>query len=153
QRELGQAIFMYAADKNDSLPRSTALHEGQSPRELMAARRASTWVNSTRDEGWDGLGLLFYYHYCPAPECFYCPSHHGSNPFEQYSELWNAPQGPAAIYTNYHYCGDTEWGGARLRRTLAEGYSLVLVTDGLRCAQDFSHDNGMNMLHGDGSVR
>ncbi len=153
ERELGQSIFLFAGDKKDRLPHSIALAEGPSPRELMASRRATTWSNSSSNEGWDGLGLLFYEHYCPVPDIFYCPSHHGSNPYERYSDLWNGPQSATAIYTNYHYCGDIEWSGQHLRRSLTQGYSLVLVTDGLRSMPDFNHEDGMNMLHGDGSVR
>jgi prepilin-type processing-associated H-X9-DG protein len=153
QRSLGQGIFLFAGEKKDHLPPSLVLQENQSPRELMASRRSKNWPNSGRNDGWDGLGLLFYEGFCPAPECFYCPSHHGNNPFERFEEMWRSEQSTTPIYTNYHYCGDRQWAGARGRRTLDEGYSLVLVTDGLRSAQDFSHNNGMNMLHGDGSVR
>lgn len=146
-QQLGQAFFMYAGDRNDALPSSSTLQRGDTPQNLMIARHAGA------GEQWDGVGLLFREHYCAAPECFYCPSHHGEHPHEKYADDWYNPAPTRPIYTNYHYAGHMEWkfeGGRR--RSLVEGDRLVLLTDGLRTASDFNHSLGMNSLRGDGSV-
>ena len=146
-QQLGQAFHLYVANSHERLPYSVVLHSDQAPQNLMVARRAGP----TGD--WDGLGLLFLLEYCPAPECFYCPSHHGDHPFERYADQWLHPPPNSVIYTNYHYAGDIEWNYTARRRTLDDGYSLVLATDGLRTASDFNHFSGLNVLRGDGSVR
>lgn len=147
-QQMGQSFFMFGADHNDRLPYSAILHVQQAPQNLMASRR----IDPDTD-GWDGLGLLYSLMYCGAPQCFYCPSHQGNHPYERYANDW-IPFGPSVpIFTNYHYAGHTEWTGARRRRSLDEGYSLVLATDGLRTKSDFNHVHGMNVLRADGSVR
>lgn len=147
-QQLGHSFFIYAGDHNDLLPESTAMNHGASPQDLMIARRGGVI------DGWDGLGILFSQHYCDAAECFYCPSHHGKHPYEKYANLWNGPNSVAPIYTNYHYAGHMEWKSDNpRRRSLVDGDTLVLLTDGLRTANDFNHVLGMNSLRGDGSVR
>jgi hypothetical protein len=147
QRTIGQAIFLYTKDNSENLPLSYALTGEFDPKELMASRRAD--VIGT----WDGLGLLYEFHYCSAPECFYCPSHHGSHPFERYADEWRQPSYTldTNLYTNYHYGGHVDW-DTKKRRRLDRGHDLVLATDGLRTANDFNHVSGMNELRGDGSV-
>lgn len=152
QRQIGQGLVIHHDDNRDQLPRSAALHEDESPRELMNARRAINWDNSHTHDGWDGLGILYSGHYCQAHQVFYCPSHHGNHPMERYADLWDQALGSIPIYTNFHYCGDMDW-NTHAKRRLEDGNNLVLLTDGLRSAQDFNHDKGMNVLRGDGSVR
>jgi competence protein ComGC len=146
-QQMGQAFYMYSDSNADRLPYSAILQEDNSPPDLMAARRVE--VNGE----WDGLGRLFAFGYCPSPECFYCPSHHGDHMFDRYAEQWHQPPSSPPIFTNYHYSGDVEWQDKNRRRSIDDGYSLVLATDGLRTAKDFNHVNGMNVLRGDGSVR
>ncbi len=151
QRSMGQSIIMYE-DDHGHIPRSTVLlREFSNPRELMAAHLGETAQN------WDGLGRLYGEMYLGRPEVFYCPSHTGNHPFEVYDGQWesklNAPWGAVVdepIYTNYHYAGHRDWITGE-RRTL--NAQMVLVTDGLRTVEDFNHQTGMNILHGDGSVR
>ena len=57
------------------------------------------------------------------------------------------------LYTNYHYSGDVEWTNQSKLRSLDDGSMLAVVTDGLRSAEDFNHNDGMNVLRADGSVR
>jgi len=147
QQQLFEAFLMYGNDYNERLPYSAIMHQpNPAPQELMASMRDGP------NGGWDGMGLLYSEHYCEIAECFYCPSHHGNHPYERYADQWNSTSN-TSIYTNYHYCGDIEWANPTKRRSMLEGHSLVLLTDGLRTAQDFNHVSGMNVLRADGSVR
>ncbi|MHC5005532.1 MAG: prepilin-type N-terminal cleavage/methylation domain-containing protein [Planctomycetota bacterium] len=157
QRQLGIGMFMYANDHEDELPRSSFL-EGQEedPQELMVAYRSEGVLNP--DDGgthfieWDGLGVLFSEGYCSDPGCFYCPSHKGDHTIDRYQPMWQVESPAGRIYTNYHYSGHRDWQTDSLR-SLDDGEQLILLTDGLRTRQDFSHRVGMNLLAGDGSVR
>ncbi len=146
-QQMGQAFFMYATNFKDRLPYSATLQVDGWPQDLMAARRSGP------TGGWDGMGLLFSMDFCPSAECFYCPSHHGSNQFERYADLWDNPSSSDAIFTNYHYAGDVDWLNKNKRRNLDDGALLNLASDGLRSTNDFNHQTGMNILRGDGSVR
>lgn len=145
--QLGQAFYLYSDNNGDRLPYSAILQEENLPANLMAAQRTQGYSD------WDGLGRLYSAGYCPSPECFYCPSHHGDHNYDRYAEQWELPPLQEPIFTNYHYAGDVEWVDKKARRTIDAGYSLVLATDGLRTAKDFNHLSGMNVLRGDGSVR
>ena len=146
QRQVGQGLVIFHDDNRDQLPRSSSLHEDESPRDLMIARRAVGWDNLAQD-GWDGLGLLYSGHYCSAHQAFDCPSHHGDHHIDRYANLWDQSLGTIPIYTNFHYCGDMDW-KTDARRRLEDGNELVLLTDGLRSTRDFNHGNGMNVLCG-----
>jgi prepilin-type N-terminal cleavage/methylation domain-containing protein len=147
-QQLGHAFVMFGDDHDDLLPTSLVLMNKESPQHLMISRRVGA-----SGSNWDGLGLLFALHYCDTPECFYCPSHRGNHPFERYASAWRSPTPGQSIFTNYHYAGHMDWKNASRRRTMLDGYRLVLATDGLRTASDFNHLVGMNSLRGDGSVR
>lgn len=146
-QQLGHGITLYAMHNDERLPYSMILNVDNSPPDLMAARRGGSQPK------WDGLGLLFEGTYCPAPECFYCPSHMGNHTYDRYADAWSNPQQYLPIYTNYHYAGDVFWQDKTRRRTLDEGHMMILATDGLRTAQDFNHRDGMNVLRADISVR
>ena len=155
-RQLDMAVLMYANDCHDKLPYSYYLDEDalaidgiemQQPQELMIAHLG------TKNEGWDGLGLLFRWGYAAVADVYYCPSHRGEHLLERYQQHWHRNySGPEPIYTNYHYCGHVDW-ETLAPRTLEEGEQLVVLTDGLRSKQDFNHVTGMNVARGDGSVR
>jgi prepilin-type N-terminal cleavage/methylation domain-containing protein len=164
QRTIGQGLTMFASDNKDHLPRSRVI-EGQYPRpgELMVARYDSVLRNTTPGSadisfhrynnvdraGWDGLGLLYFLHYVDDADIFYCPSHSGEHRMDRYAENWL--KGTGTIYTNYHYSGHMNWTTGIDRRFA--GSRLVLLTDGLRRRTDLSHETGLNVLKGDGSVR
>lgn len=148
-QQMGQAFTMYAMKYNDRLPYSAVLQVDAWPQDLVTARR----VGAEGENGWDGLGLLYALDFCPAPECFYCPSHHGDHPYERYADLWEYPAKAARIFTNYHYAGDVDWVNRNKRRNIDDGLQLVLATDGLRTLQDFNHKTGLNLLRADGSVK
>ena len=64
ERQMGQAIFMYAHGNKDALPKSTALTgKNNIPQELMR-----TYIGVTR--GWDGVVVLYEFRYCGAIGCF-----------------------------------------------------------------------------------
>ena len=109
--QMGQAFVMYTMENKEWLPYSAVLHTGDYPSNLMIARRGGTNGN------WDGLGLLYSQGFCPSPECFYCPSHHGNHDYEQYADRWQKPVPGQSIFANYHYAGDIEWANKGKRRT------------------------------------
>ncbi len=145
-QQMGHAFFIFAADHNDNLPRSDTLQRGETPQNLMIARHEG------QGDQWDGIGRLYGLQYCDASQCFYCPSHHGDHPADRYIDQWRDIETTTPIYTNYHYAGHMEWNKESRRRSLTQGNTLVLLTDGLRTATDFNHVMGMNSLRGDGSV-
>lgn len=144
--QMSLALAMYTKDWNDRMPPSTfAETPGQQP-ELMALHRGGAGLGLM---GWEGLGVLYAWQYCDAPQCFYCPSHSGDHEFERYQDQLRSP-GPARIYGNYHYWGSRDpVTGLPIR--ISE--SSVLITDCLRTKRDFNHESGMNVLRGDGSIR
>ena len=146
-RQIGMGVTMYARDYPERLPFSQLLRDGKFL-ELMAAH-----MGKGEPEAWDGLGLLYSGGYIETPEIFYCPGHEGEHTLDRYQYCWGDDfDGNTRIYTNYHYCGDKEWEGGGWR-SLDEGESLVLATDGFRTRADLNHKSGLNLLRGDGSVR
>jgi hypothetical protein len=55
------------------------------------------------------------------------------------------------LFCNYQYVGHKNWRTGR-RNSLLQGSKLILLTDGLRTKEDYSHGVGYNELRGDGSV-
>jgi len=166
QRQLGQAITMYSADRRNRLPVASVLDNpmpdptklGLVRNEMVSADVIFLMDGKTRsipkplqDSTWDGLGRLFQWHYCDAPECFHCPSHGGDNSHEECRDSWEAKNIEEPLYSNFHYVGHKDWRTGR-RRSLLQGKDLVLTTDGLKSRHDYNHGVGYNELRGDGSV-
>ncbi len=166
QRQLGQAITMYGGSRRYQLPNASVLDEREPDPSLLAKLRTGvepqndSYASGKRgqkipkplsDSSWDGLGHLYRWHYCGAPETFYCPSHEGEHTLEECREMWKAEQVEEDLYGNYHYSGHKNWRTGK-RHTLLRGEKLILVTDGLRTKSDYSHGIGYNILRGDGSV-
>ena len=146
-RQIGLAIVMYARDEGDRLPYSELLRMDE-PLELMAVHMGDGVGR------WDGHGRLFAQGYCSCAETYYCLSNMGEHRFERYQHDWRLDyDGDHRIYTNYHYSGDVEWSNHNKRRKLDDGNRIILATDGFREMSDLNHENGMNILRGDGSVR
>lgn len=145
-RQIGLATAMYDRDYDNRLPYSYVLEELDQPEELMV-------VHLDYPDQWDGLGLLYEYRYCDSVSVFYNPAYTGTHHEDAHATDWLMPD-QRRIYSNYHYAGHREWEGPHPRklRSLDQGRELVLATDGLRTASDFSHEIGMNILRGDGSV-
>lgn len=166
QRQLGQAITMYGGTRHYKLPNASALDEREPDPSMLAklrskapevtprpgAYRGKTIPKPLTDPTWDGLGHLYRWHYCGAPETFYCPSHEGEHTLEECSELWKSEQIEEDLFGNYHYVGHKDWKTGK-RHSLLRGEKLVLLTDGLRTKSDYSHGVGYNILRGDGSVQ
>jgi prepilin-type N-terminal cleavage/methylation domain-containing protein len=150
QRQLGMVTIMYSRNYNDRLP-YTALLDGQTgstrPWELMSAHLGGT------DGGWDGLGLLFSDGYVGNPQLYYCPGYLGEHTYDRYDQLWLEP-GSAPIYTNYHYCGDRDWEQPEVRRLgNANHPDQILFSDALFLEGPLNHEDGVNVMREDGSVR
>ena len=166
QRQLGQAITMYGGSRHYQLPNASVLDEREpdpsllamlrngverQSRQLTTGKRGQTIPKPLKDPTWDGLGHLYRWHYCGAPETFYCPSHEGEHTLEACSDLWKLDQINEDLYGNYHYVGHKDWRTGK-RHSLLRGDKLILLTDGLRTKSEYSHGVGYNILHGDGSV-
>lgn len=166
QRQLGQAIIMYGGSRRYQLPNSSAIDAREPDPSLLGRLRNKVEQSGPllaggdhqpipkpiQDSSWDGLGHLFRWHYCGAPETYYCPSHKGEHTLEECNEMWGANRISEDLYGNYHYSGHKDWRTGR-RKSLLRGEKLILVTDGLRTQSDYSHGVGYNQLRGDGSVQ
>ena len=153
-RQIGLGITMYADDSHDRLPPSVFLPEtaGQgfaeseaNPAEMMTMRlgAAAAW---SRDVAWDGVGLLYSAGYLNAPKLFYCPSHHGENPYSRYAAAWMNPDRQTLV-SNYQYRGEGANGEVFMSRI--EPASTILLSDGLRTVADYNHRTGMNIFRAD----
>ncbi len=148
QRQIGAGITIWATEHLDRLPPSYyGSVDVANPQEMMAATLGPD-VDGVKQ--WEGLGWLLHWHCIDSPRCLYCPSCRGDHPYERYGDQlhWGASE---QIYTNYHYSGDYDAKGDRIR-TIANSSEEVLTTDGLRTSRDFNHVVGANVLHGDCSV-
>lgn len=165
QRQIGQALTMFSGDRRNKLPTATVLdlpepnpgmlalvrNEEQSSSLLHYAEGQHPVPEPLKDSNWDGLGHLYKWHYCDAAESYYCPSHEGEHTIERCKEMWETKNIEEPLFSNYHYVGHKDWRTGK-RRSLLQGRSLILATDGLRTKSDYSHGVGYNLLRGDGSV-
>lgn len=156
-RQIGLGVMMYADDYNGYLPPSQYVGVVQ-PRSGQGKQNMDTLrISADNDPSapWDGLGLLHQYGYLSAPKIFYCPSHHGENPYSRYALNWN--EGTAEVICNYHYRGE----GPRLaerpnviqnRLYFIDPSHSSLIADGLRTRSDYNHKIGVNFFTADLSV-
>ena len=166
QRQLGQALTMYSADRRNRLPVASVLDQPEPDASQLALVRhgirddvAMNYIENKnreiprplKDSTWDALGKLYQWHYCDASEPFYCPSHFGIHTHEECEDQWDKKIINDSLYGNYHYVGHKDWRTGK-RRSLLQGNALVLVTDGLQTKSEYSHGVGYNELRGDGSV-
>lgn len=145
-RQLDFAMQMYAQD-NKGMPPSTLFdQEGgkqAEPENTVMVRVDQLPRNDGRRE-WDGIGKLFAYEYVNHPDVYFCPSHRGHHPIENYREAFLTGEG--SITGNYQY------------RLLSEKYlvniqpSTAVITDSLKSDLDYNHVKGSNVLRGDHSV-
>lgn len=151
-RTLGLGFTQYDADTNGRLPASQLLADGGSPADLTRLYDSSYIYEEfgVQTSGWDGIGRLFELGYVSMPDVFYAPNHVGLAEFERYGHAFWDP-GIGKIYGSYHYGGDIDWETGD-RRTVNTP-NLVLASEGFRSLEGLTHRDGLNLLHGDGSVR
>lgn len=156
QRQIGLSLAMYGDDWDEFLPPSIFLSfTGDSrPEEMMKIRLDPNEipVDLLVLPDWDGLGHLYANDYMAASRVFYCPSHHGENPFDRYARSFGLGRGGArrGVISNFHFRGEGPDGQRllfQIRPTMAS-----LVTDGMRNESDFNHPNGSNVLRADLTV-
>ncbi|MBL8744791.1 MAG: type II secretion system protein [Phycisphaerae bacterium] len=94
---------------------------------------------------WDGLGILIGDNYVNHPGVFYCPSHHGEHPFNDYANEW--VNGGGTIAGNYQYRIPPG-----ITRITDLDRKTAIVADGMRTRLDYNHVIGNNFLKSDLSV-
>jgi len=156
-RQIGVGLMLHGEDENGLLPDSHMQEIGRF--EEMSAINTGETDDLSRRPTYDGLGLLWEKRYVESARCFYCPAHHHHHTFETDGAYYESLDGdfPRRIYSNYHFTGPCRLdesgqvvpGGFR---SLNRAGRLVLVTDSLRSAEDFNHDDGINVLYSDGST-
>lgn len=148
-RQIGLGMNLYAEDNRDMLPSSVFLDDNGGryaypiAPHLMDTMRTDPDQFADREWGqWDGIGLLFYKSYVSAPDVYYCPSHKGQHPAENYVDLWNFNT-EGEIIANYQFRGV----GPNGERHLYDMRSTdAMVTDSIRSVEDLNHEGGLNVL-------
>ncbi|MEE2908318.1 MAG: type II secretion system protein [Planctomycetota bacterium] len=179
QRNIGQAIALFADSQQGHLPESAALEVAPLDLgELMRTwtpdqleifdpnRKHARWLS----RGFDGLGRLFQQQYLKEPSVLYSPGHDGAHSWDEYEKNWrdlnqvmtarvgNEDINPGRpIYSNYHYAGHKYWDpdidSSQWRdRLFSDGYASILLADGMRRSSDLNFEGGINVLHMDLSV-
>ena len=180
QRNIGQAISLYADSQKGELPESEALNDAENLDlgELMRAwtpsqlsdfnpnRKHARWLSG----GFDGIGRLVQYQFIDEPSVFYSPGHTGAHRWDEYRDNWNDldqvmtsrignedinPR--RTIYTNYHYAGHKYWDPDQdpekwRPRSFVDGHNSILLADGMRRSSDLNFNGCVNVLHMDLSV-
>jgi len=145
-RQIGMTLAMYADQNGDRIPPSVFLPPTGSRVKPQLDQMVTLRLDASRggtDEGWDGLGLLFYRDYVSAPKLFYCPSHKGAHPYRRYADRFGMPTN-VEIVGNYHYRGLGPNDSIELHGIKPE--SAAIVADGMRTRSDYNHGNGLNVL-------
>lgn len=148
-RQLGIGVGMFAEDHKDLIPRS--ISGANEPWETNTIRYGAS-DGPNKANRWDGLGHLYRDDYLPAPKLFYCPSHHGSNPYIVHSANWSRESG--LILANYQYRGSVPsiTGQGRTQQLSAMAPGTALISDCIRTASEFNHEIGSNLFRADMST-
>lgn len=152
-RQMGLGVLMYADANNDLIVPTTFYHPARNRAEQMLIIRLSGVGGAPRDfspetGGWDGLGLLYYGEFLDNPGCFFCPSHTGGHPFDNYSKNFGSQ--PDFVVSNYQYRGAGPNGQRHLFKI--EPRRTALIADGMRIQSDYNHKIGSNVMRADLSV-
>lgn len=162
--QLGIALQLYADDWNGLLPPTTFVGSWRGPKqEQLPEQTVRLRLEDTRlslfndkseknggDSSWDGLGRLYNGRYIGSAKAFFCPSHHGNNPFRKYEASFGDKR--TDITGNFQFRGV---GPAPLRTPFLEQISpreTALITDSIRSQADYNHRTGLNVLRADGSL-
>lgn len=160
-RQIGLGVIMYADANREQLPPSQFVAINGVARSNVKQNMDTVRLADPEVPGmyWDGLGVLFEQGYLPAPKVFYCPSHHGENPYRVYAPFWAEEFGE--IISNYHYRGEGPRGyglsasGVRINTTnlyQIDPAQSSLIADGLRTQSDYNHRVGVNFFRADLTV-
>lgn len=152
-RQMGLGLLMYADANKDLILPTTFYDPTRNRPEQMLIIRLSGVTSAPRDfspetGGWDGLGLLYHGEYLDSARCFFCPSHTGDHPFENYS--MNFGSVPNFVVSNYQYRGAGPNGQRHLFRI--EPRRTALIADGMRIQSDYNHKVGSNVMRADLSI-
>lgn len=152
-RQIGCALIDYGDDYRERIPHLAVTAEnGFSPQ--FSEAMALTSANGREP---DGLGRLLAGiggGYLSDPRVLYCPCHRGDHTFQRYENqlMVRTPVGfGQRVFGNYHYRGNLDPVTGQLFLS-AQRPDTVIVVDGLRTRQDFSHVRGTNRLKADCSV-
>ena len=156
-RQIGIGLMLHGEDFGGRLPDSHMQEIGRA--EEMGAINTGETDDLSRRPTYDGLGLLWEMRYLDSPRCFYCPAHHHRHTFEADAAYYDSIDGdfPRRIYSNYHYTGPRRYD--EQGQVIPSGFrnidrpgNLILVTDSLRSAEEFNHEDGINVLYSDCST-
>ncbi|MFT5424519.1 MAG: Tfp pilus assembly protein PilE [Phycisphaerales bacterium] len=152
-RSVGQAVLTYASENDEHVPSSVFLGNSPDGSDDFSAQMNHarvSYTNIVTPQGtaragkkaiWDGLGVLFDQQHLSSSKVYYCPSHHGDNPYEKYADKWSAED--ANILSNYQYRGRGANGVRRLDRMTA---TAAIVSDSLSSVDEYNHSVGTNVL-------
>lgn len=143
-RQIGLGVASFADERGGRIPGSVFKPDSQGggdTQEMMVLRLANS--NSPQ---WDGLGHLHRLGYLLGPKVYYCPSHHGENPFSEYALQWT-DQARTRLVGNYQYRGSSRDGIRDFFRITPT--RAALVSDGMRTKRDYNHVVGTNVLRVD----
>jgi competence protein ComGC len=144
-RQIGFGVASFADERGGRLPPSQYKNRGIS--EEMMTLRIGADANAGRPLAqWDGLGLLHAGGFLLGPKVYYCPSHHGTHPFQVYVDSWR-DESQDFVVGNYQYRGMGRDGVSDLFRITPS--RTALVSDGLRTLNDYNHVIGANVLRAD----
>ncbi len=151
-RQMGLGIGMFAEDHKDIIPNSLNVTMPENLPWETNTLRYGTDAGSRRSGHWDGLGHLYRDDYLPAPKLFYCPSHHGNNPYAAFAESWSDEKG--LILANYQYRGAGPAIGGQGFTTLLSGIDpgAALISDCLRSESEYNHEIGANLFRANFAV-
>lgn len=160
-RQVGIGLILYADSNRDRLPpsvmagtvdpdRFSSPHSSYvlstNPGNTIALRFN---VGTSNEPWWDSLGVLYKSGILEMPELFYCPSHDGPHQFENYLDAWRSDEG--LVVGNYQYRGASSEGVTRF--SLVQPSKTALVSDSFRSMDELNHQDGMNLLRADLSIR
>jgi hypothetical protein len=156
-RQLGIGVGMFAEDHKDKIPQT--LGGNNEPWETNTIRYGTS-EGPLKSNRWDGLGHLYRDDYLPAPKLFYCPSHHGANPYVVHAPTW--AQDTGLILANYQYRGSVPisigtpgqptTGQTRTVFLSQMSPGTALISDCMRTESDFNHEIGANLFRADMST-
>jgi len=152
-RQVGCALIDYGDDHRERIPHLAYTAENSFSPQFSEAMALTNW-NGREPDGLGRLLIGIGGGYLSDPRVLYCPCHRGDHTFKRYENqlMVRTPSGfGEKVFGNYHYRGNLDPVTGQLflhtRRS-----DTVLVVDGLRTRQDFSHVRGTNRLKVDCSV-